>query len=327
MVAQYGVARSWVYELLARWRLEGEAAFEPRSRRPKTSPRATAAVTAELVLRLRKELVEAGLDAGADTIGWHMQHHHQTTVSRAAIHRVLTRAGAVVPEPGKRPKSSYLRFAADQPNECWQSDFTHYRFTLPHGSPGADVEIITWLDDHSRYAFHVTGHAWITGSIMTVTFRETVAQHGVPASTLTHSGMVYTTRLSAGKGGRKGLETGPGRLNIVQKNSRPNHLTTCGKAERFQQTMKKWLRAQPVQPGTLTQLQALLDNFVDQYNHRRPHRSLPRRAVPPSRPTEPPQRPPATAAREPDPASTGPARFTTGAAPTAFMEPAWSPCG
>ncbi|WP_433167225.1 integrase core domain-containing protein [Kribbella sp. CA-247076] len=92
--------------------------------------------------------------------------------------------------------------------------------------------------------------------------------------------MVYTTRLSGGKGGRNGLETELRRLNIVQKNSRPNHPTTCGKVERFQQTLKKWLRAQPAQPATIADLQTLLDQFVDEYNHRRPHRSLPHRCTP-----------------------------------------------
>ncbi|MER7244736.1 DDE-type integrase/transposase/recombinase [Kribbella sp. NPDC000426] len=224
VVAEYGVARSWVYELLARWRAEGQAAFEPRSRRPKTSPRATKAATVELVLALRKQLAEQGLDAGADTVGWHLLHHHQVRLSRATIHRILTRAGAVVPEPAKRPRSSYLRFAAEQPNECWQSDFTHYRLR-----GGRDVEIISWLDDHSRYALHVTAHRRITGQIVLTTFRETIALQGIPASTLTDNGMVYTTRLSGGKGGRNGLESELRRLNITQKNSRPNHPTTCGK--------------------------------------------------------------------------------------------------
>ncbi|NUR97619.1 MAG: IS481 family transposase [Kribbellaceae bacterium] len=274
VASRYGVHRAWVYKLKARYLAEGEAAFEPRSRRPKTSPRATPAATVELVLRLRKQLAEAGLDAGADTIGWHLDHHHGVRLSRATIHRILTRAGAVVPEPGKRPRSSYLRFAAEQPNECWQSDFTHYRLR-----GGRDVEIISWLDDHSRYALHVSVHPRITGPIVTASFRETVAEYGVPASTLTDNGMVYTTRLSGGRGGRNGLETELRRLNVVQKNSRPNHPTTCGKVERFQQTLKKWLRAQPIQPTTVAELQALLDVFVDEYNHRRPHRSLPHRAT------------------------------------------------
>src|SRR3954470_15261057 len=81
VIADYGVSRSWLYELLARYRAEGDAAFEPRSRRPHTSPRATPPRTIELVLRIRKQLAESGLDAGADTIGWHLTHHHQTTLS------------------------------------------------------------------------------------------------------------------------------------------------------------------------------------------------------------------------------------------------------
>ena len=86
--------------------------------------------------------------------------------------------------------------------------------------------------------------------------------------------MVFTTRLAGGKGGRNHLENELRRLHVQQKNSRPNHPTTCGKVERFQQTMKKWLRAQPVQPATIAELQALLDVFVDLYNTARPHRSL-----------------------------------------------------
>src|SRR3954453_10991426 len=86
VVAAYGVSRSWLYELPARYRAEGDAAFEPRSRRPHSSPRSTPAQTVELVLRLRKQLGDAGLDAGAETIGWHLTRHHRTTLSRATIH-------------------------------------------------------------------------------------------------------------------------------------------------------------------------------------------------------------------------------------------------
>ena len=275
VAAAYGVSRSWLYELLARYRAEGEAAFEPRSRRPNSTPRATPAATVELVLTLRRALTAAGLDAGADTIAWHLKQHHRITVSRATIHRILTRHGAVTPQPRKRPRSSYRTFAADQPNECWQSDFTHYRL-----ASGLEVEIITWLDDHSRYALHVTAHPRITGPIVLATFRSTVAAHGIPHSTLTDNGMVYTVRLAGGRGGRNAFETELAALGVVQKNSRPNHPTTCGKVERYQQTMKNWLTRQQPQPDTLGQLQALLDRFVTEYNHHRPHRSLAHQATP-----------------------------------------------
>jgi transposase InsO family protein len=275
VVRDYDVSRSWVYELLARYRAEGESAFEPRSRRPQSSPRATPPEIVELVLRLRKQLGEQGLDAGPDTIGWHLTHDHDTTLSRATIHRILARHGAVVPEPTKRPKSSYTRFEADQPNECWQSDFTHYRL-----AGGQHVEIITWLDDHSRYALHVSAHRRITATIVRDSFRKAAAQYGYPASTLTDNGMVYTVRLASRRGGRTALETELRRLGIMQKNSRPNHPTTCGKVERFQQTLKNWLTAQPHQPTTIAALQALLDAFAGTYNQQRPHRSLPHRATP-----------------------------------------------
>jgi transposase InsO family protein len=303
VAATYGVSQSWVYRLLARYRAEGEAVFEPSSKRPASNSNAIPAETVDLILELRQKLSATGLDAGPDTIRWHLEHHHATTVSRATIARHLTRAGLVTPEPKKRPKSSYVRFAAAMPNETWQSDFTHYRLTKADGRPGADCEILTWLDDCSRYALSVTAHHRVTGPIVLKTFRETVAEHGIPASTLTDNGMVFTTRLSQGKKGagtRNGFETELRRLNVVQKNGRPNHPTTQGKVERFQQTMKKWLRAQPDQPSTVDDLQALLDAFVKEYNDHRPHRSLEHRATPATVYTTIPKATPSTGDRDDD---------------------------
>jgi transposase InsO family protein len=241
----YGVSQGWISRVVARYRLEGEAAFEPLSRAPKTSPTATSAATVELVLRLRKQLSDAGLDAGTDTIGWHLQHSHHAEVSRATINRILVREGAITPDPSKRPKSSYIRFEAEMPNETWQSDFTHYRLT-----DGTDVEILTWLDDCSRYALSVTAPLRITAAIVLAMFRATVAIFGIPASTLTDNGVVFTTRFSGGKGGRNHLEHELRELHVTQKNGQPNHPQTQGKVERFQQTLKKWLRAQPNQTGS-----------------------------------------------------------------------------
>jgi transposase InsO family protein len=303
VAAQYGVSESWLFELLARYKTEGEAAFEPRSRRPHTVPTMTPTETIDLILELREKLTSTGLDAGPDTIRWHLEHHHSTVVSRATVARYLTKAGLVVPEPKKKPKSSYIRFAAEQPNECWQADFTHYRLTKADGRPGADTEILTWLDDCSRYALSVTAHHRVTGPIVLSTFQQTVAEHGIPASTLTDNGMVFTTRLSQGKKGagtRNGFETELRRLGIVQKNRRPNHPTTQGKVERFQQTMKKWLRAQPEQPASIDDLQALLDAFVEEYNDHRPHRSLDHRATPATVYTTRPKATPSTGDRDED---------------------------
>ena len=182
----YGVARSWVCTLLARYRAEGEAAFQPRSRRPLTSPAAISADAVELIVALGKELSGQGLDAGPQTIAWHLEHRHQIQVSPATISRYLARGGLVVPEPSKRPKSSYIRFQAEQPNQCWQAGFTHYP---PAGGTG--TEILSWLDDHSRYALSVTAWNRVTGPIVLATFRAAVAAHGAPASTLTDIQAVF----------------------------------------------------------------------------------------------------------------------------------------
>jgi hypothetical protein len=167
-----------------------------------------------------------------------------------------------------------VRFAAELPNETWQSDFTHCRL-----ADGSDVEVLCWLDDHARFALRVTAHRRVSGPIVVAEFRKATDSHGVPASTLTDNGMVFTTRLSGGKGGRNGFEAELVRLGVAQKNSRPNHPTTCGKVERFHQTLKRWLTARP-RPATIAELQVLLDAFVDHYNRERPHRSLPGQCTP-----------------------------------------------
>ena len=97
---------------------------------------------------------------------------------------------------------------------------------------------------------------------------------------MTDNGLVFTARFAhGGRTSRNGLENLLVKLDVRQKNSRPNHPTTCGKVERFQQTMKKWLRAQPP-ADSLAELQTQLDQFVDYYNNHRPHRSLANRSTP-----------------------------------------------
>jgi transposase len=176
----YGVSEAFVSRLMARYRVEGDAAVEPRSRRPRSSPTATDPAVVELIVNLRRDLSNRGLDAGPVTIAWHLEAHHQVTVSVSTIRRRLLAAGLVTAEPEKRPKSSYVRFQADLPNALWQSDFTHWRL-----ADGTDNEIIAWLDDHSRYALSVTVHHHVTGPIVVDTFVEAGVEQGFPAAVLT----------------------------------------------------------------------------------------------------------------------------------------------
>jgi len=186
----YEVSEATVSRLMARYRSDGEAAFEPRSRRPMTSPTQLCDVVNQQVVNLRETLTSQGLDAGPHTIQWHLQRGgHNVSVS--TIRRRLLAAGLITPEPKKKPKSSYIRFEADLPNETWPSDFTHYRL-----ANGTDTEVLVWLDDHSRYALSVTVHEPVTGDIVIDMFNKTVELHGFPASVLTDNGLVYTTRFA-----------------------------------------------------------------------------------------------------------------------------------
>lgn len=267
VAADYGVSYRWVHTLVTRYLAGGWDAIEPRSRKPKSNPRTTSAELEAEIIELRTQLSRDGHDAGAHTIAAHLARAHHSVPAPSTIWKILKRRGLIAEQPKKRPRSSYLRFQAELPNETWQSDFTHWRLVS-----GAGVEILTFLDDHSRLALSITCHPVVTGQIVLADFRANVTEYGPPASTLTDNGLVFTTRV---RRGRNAFENELNLLGIDQKNGRPNHPQTQGKVERFQQTLKKWLSKQP--PVTSHEdLQNQLESFRSYYNTIRPHRSLDR---------------------------------------------------
>jgi hypothetical protein len=134
-----------VQVLVARYLAGGETASGPRSRRPHASPQRTSWATEDAIVALREELAQAGLDAGAETIAWHLRQRAGAAPSVATIWRILARRGFVTPQPHKRPRSSWHRFAADLPNELWQAGITHWPL-----AGGSDAEIPSIVGDHSR---------------------------------------------------------------------------------------------------------------------------------------------------------------------------------
>jgi len=263
----YGVARSWVYELLKRFEEEGEAAFEPRTRRPHSNPRTTPAHVEKRILFWRKHLSQQGFDAGAHTIAYHLGLELGSAPAISTIWKVLSRNGLIQSQPRKRPRSSYIRFEASQPNETWQTDFTHWKLRNGRG-----IEILNFIDDHSRLLIACTATYVTTGLFVVETFRIACNEYGLPASVLSDNGAVFTGRP---RGGHNAFESEMASLKIVQKNSRPYHPQTCGKVERFHQTLKKWLAKQP-KVTSIGDFQKQLDQFREYYNFTRPHRALDR---------------------------------------------------
>lgn len=273
----YHVSRRWVHELLRRFDTEGEAAFEPRSRRPHHSPNAVSAEVEDQIVRLRKELTKKGVDAGAETIHAHLARRTPRSQTSSptqlpavsTIWRVLVRRGFVTAQPQKRPRSSWHRFAAEQPNERWQADITHWQL-----ADGTEVEILNIIDDHSRLAIGSTVRRTTLAPDVVSAFTKAFRRYGIPARVLTDNAAVFTG-YSRGHG-RVALELELRRHRVIFDHSRPYHPQTCGKAERFHQTQKKWLAAQPP-AASIRALQAQVNRFNVYYNTVRPHRALNRR--------------------------------------------------
>jgi transposase InsO family protein len=264
-VAQaHGISKSRLYELVALYKEGGDAALVAHSRRPHTSPTRISEDLEDEIVDLRKSLSEAGYDAGAVTIQTHLARRHASVPAVSSIWRVLNRRGFVTPKPQRRPKSSFRRFEADLPNECWQMDMTHVEL-----KGGRGAEVLNVIDDHSRLCVASVAFNVVKAEDVVAVFARAAATYGLPASVLSDNGAIFT---AAYRGGRCVTEIMLNAHGIATKHSRPYHPQTCGKVERFHQTMKRYLvQAEPVR--SVAELQTQLDAFVGYYNEVRPHRA------------------------------------------------------
>jgi transposase InsO family protein len=260
----HGVSKSWVAKLIARYRSGGYDALARASRAPHRVANRSSSGLEERVVRLRKELSDAGFDAGAHTIHYHLGLSDHATPSVSTIWRILKRRGFITAQPHKRPKSSYIRFEANLPNETWQADVT---FVELHD--GVKVEILNVIDDFSRVCVASRALAVTTSPEVVATLYQAGATWGLPASLLTDNGCVFT---ATHRHGFSAFESELFALGIEAKHSRPYHPQTCGKVERFHQTVKRFLAKQP-RATTIEELQSQLDHFVAYYNEVRPHRA------------------------------------------------------
>jgi transposase InsO family protein len=246
-----------------RYREGGEAALVARSKAPRTNKRSVGTDVQELIVATRKELLEIGADAGAATIHWHLTNEGHTLPSVATVYRILQRRGFITPEPRKRPRASYIRFEASLPNECWQSDMTHWQL-----NDGTHVEIVTFLDDYSRRVLACEVVKVTRVSDVRRIFSKACVDFGVPASVLTDNGAIYNAR---SRKGRTAFESDLMEMGVLYKHSTPYHPETCGKVERWHRTLKGFLARHTVH--SLAELQRSLDEIVRYYNDVRPHQS------------------------------------------------------
>lgn len=264
LARSHGISRSWINELVARFRQGGYPALEPGSRRPLSCPHQVKPEVEAAVIELRRELIAGGHDAGAQTIAHHLVGRVDRVPSLATIWRILSRHGLIIPEPHKRPRSSFKRFEAELPNEMWQADATHWLL-----ADRTEVEILNLIDDHSRLVLASVSFSTIKAADVVQTFHEAAQGYGFPAAWLSDNAAVFSGESRRGK---VIIETELESLGIRCIHSTPYHPQTCGKVERFHQTLKRFLAKQAV-PQSLAHLQLQLDAFRSYYNQQRPHRA------------------------------------------------------
>jgi transposase InsO family protein len=265
LARDHGISKRWAFELLRRFKEGGYAALEPRSRRPRSCSHQVDAKVQELIVKLRGELSAAGHDAGPETIAYHLHGQLDKVPAVATVWRILKRSGLITPQPHKRPKSSFIRFEAQLPNETWQLDATPWQL-----DDATQIEILNFLDDKSRVALDSKAFMTVKAADPVHVLHSASSTFGLPASLLSDNAAVFTGRSRRGK---VLLELELERLGVVFKHSTPYHPQTCGKVERFHQTLKRFLRMQPP-ARSLAELQFQLDAFREYYNNRRPHRAL-----------------------------------------------------
>lgn len=279
-------SRQWIYTLIKRYHAGGPDAVLPQSTAPRSTPNKTTDATIKNIIAIRPELTAKGADNGPETIASVLTQRGIHAPAESTIRRILTQQGMVTPQPTKRPKTSLRRFEATLPNECWQADVTYIRLRN-----GKAIDVLDFLDDHSRYLLYLVAHPRVYGPTVTTAMHTITDTYGLPQSTLTDNGLIFTARLAGAKGGKTAFENFLEHHSIKQKDGRVAHPQTQRKIERFHQTWKKWIRAQ-TPAEAIPELQQQLDTFRHWYNterrHRRNHRRTQHRHRP-SLPTQPGQ--------------------------------------
>jgi transposase InsO family protein len=258
---QTGVSRKSYYQFKAAFEAGGLDGLAPKSRRPHRSPKQTSPELEDEIVRLRKT---RAVDNGAQAIAYELARTGWTVPAVSTVHRTLVRRGLVTAQPQKRPHTATCRFEFPAPNACWQIDAT--RWELARGPAAWIMDV---LDDHSRLV-----PAAVVGSAPTIelawaAISTAATSYGLPAQVLSDNGSCFT-----GRGERLcDFERDLAALGVRTSHSRPYHPQTCGKIERFHQTLKRWLTTQPL-AASYSALHAQLDTYLTYYNHDRPHRAL-----------------------------------------------------
>jgi len=263
---RYGVARQTVHEWLARYAGGGLAGLADRSSRPGSCPHQMPAAVEARIVSMR--LDRPGW--GPSRIRWELERTGVAPLpGRSAVYRALVRHGLVAARRRRRRREDYRRWERPRAMDLWQMDVMGRVYL----AGGAEVKIVTGIDDHSRFVVCATAVMRATARPVCQALTEALRRHGIPDQILTDNGKVFTARFGRGPGPVlfDRICAGNGIKHLLTK---PYSPTTTGKIERLHKTMRaEFFRAADGQHATLAGLQAALDGWVTGYNTARPHQS------------------------------------------------------
>jgi transposase InsO family protein len=263
VAARFGVSRQTLHNWLAKYEAGGLENLGDGSHRPRSCPHQMGAgVEVEIAVMRRRhptwgprrlvyELAKQGV-----------------VVSESAVYRALVR-GHLIDPAARRPRDrKWKRWERGRPMELWQMDVVG-GFVL---ADGTRAKALTGVDDHSRFC--VSAFLMVRESSQRVCegLATALRAYGVPAQILTDNGKVFTGRFN-----RPPVEVLFDRVcrenGIEHLLTQPRSPTTTGKVERFHRAIRTEFRTDRVF-ASLAAAQAELDQWVQEYNHQRPHQGM-----------------------------------------------------
>ena len=263
---RYGVSRQSVHAWLARYRDEGPPGLADRSHKVHAHPWQVPAELESAVCELRR----AHRKWGPKRLVFEMGRRGLGTVTRSTVYRVLVRNQLIEPRSRRRRRQDYIRWERPVPMQLWQLDVTASAFL----ADGAEVKIVTGIDDHSRYCVIARAVRRATARPVCRAFIEAMGVYGVPEEVLTDNGTVFTGRFIKPRPAEVLFERICRENGITARRTRPRSPTTTGKIERLHQSLQDELLDVHGPFASLAALQAALDAWRQEYNTDRPHQSL-----------------------------------------------------
>jgi transposase InsO family protein len=265
VAARFGVARRTMHRWLASYEAGGLENLADRSHRPQSCPHQMSSVVEVEVARMRT----AHPGWGPRRLAFELAKRGVSPPpSESAVYRALVRLNLIDPTGRRRRDRKFKRWERGAPMELWQMDVVG-GFVL---ADGRRAKALTGVDDHSRFC--VSAHLMLRETSRSVCegLAAALRTFGVPQAILTDNGKVFTGRFN-----RPPVEVLFDRIcrenGISHLLTQPRSPTTTGKVERFHRAMRTEFRTDRTF-ADLAAAQAELDEWVDDYNRRRPHQAL-----------------------------------------------------